>query len=106
MAAFVPRHPHGQYSRRGGANRLEEVIGAAAAAGMPAMALTDHGNMFGAIQFYNLARKAGVKPILGIEAYVAQGSRLDRTPGKGSSNHLVLLLPLPGVRSRPPPPAT
>ncbi len=58
---------------------------------MPAMALTDHGNMFGAIQFYNLARKAGVKPILGIEAYVAQGNRFDRTPGRGGSNHLVLL---------------
>jgi DNA polymerase-3 subunit alpha len=91
MADFVHLHLHSQYSLLDGANRLDEVIGAAAAAGMPAMALTDHGNMFGAIQFYNLARKAGVKPILGIEAYVAQGNRLDRTPGKGGSNHLVLL---------------
>jgi len=91
MADFVHLHLHSQYSLLDGANRLDEVIGAAAAAGMPAMALTDHGNMFGAIQFYNQARKAGVKPILGIEAYVAQGSRLDRTPGKGGSNHLVLL---------------
>src|ERR1700730_5961837 len=91
MADFVHLHLHSQFSLLDGANRLEELIGAAAAAGMPAMALSDHGNMFGAIQFYNLARKAGVKPILGIEAYVAQGSRLDRTPGKGSSNHLVLL---------------
>jgi DNA polymerase III subunit alpha len=91
MADFVHLHLHSQFSLLDGANRLEDVIGAAAAAGMPAMALTDHGNMFGAIQFYNLARKAGVKPILGIEAYVAQGNRLDRTAGKGSSNHLVLL---------------
>ncbi len=91
MADFVHLHLHSQYSLLDGANRLDDVIGAAAAAGMPAMALTDHGNMFGAIQFYNLARKAGVKPILGIEAYVAQGNRLDRTPGKGGSNHLVLL---------------
>ena len=91
MADFVHLHLHSQYSLLDGANRLDEVIGAAARVGMPAMALTDHGNMFGAIQFYNLARKAGVKPILGIEAYVAQGNRFDRTPGKGGSNHLVLL---------------
>src|SRR5579863_7572764 len=91
MADFVHLHLHSQFSLLDGANRLDEVIGAAAAAGMPAMALTDHGNMFGAIQFYNLARKAGIKPLLGIEAYVAQGSRFDRTPGRGSSNHLVLL---------------
>ena len=56
MADFVHLHLHSQYSLLDGANRLDEVIGAAAAAGMPAMALTDHGNMFGAIQFYNLAR--------------------------------------------------
>src|ERR1700740_3268155 len=91
MAGFVHLHLHSKFSLLDGPNRLEDVIGAAASAGMPAMALTDHGNMFGAIQFYNLARKAGVKPILGIEAYVAQGHRLDRTPGKGGGNHLVLL---------------
>ncbi len=91
MADFVHLHLHSQFSLLDGANRLDDVIGAAAAAGMPAMALTDHGNMFGAIQFYNQARKAGVKPIIGIEAYVAQGNRFDRTPGKGGSNHLVLL---------------
>ncbi len=91
MSDFVHLHLHSQYSLLDGANRLDEVIGAAASAGMPAMALTDHGNMFGAIQFYNGARKAGVKPIIGMEAYVSQGSCLDRTPGKGSSNHLVLL---------------
>jgi DNA polymerase III subunit alpha len=91
MADFVHLHLHSQFSLLDGANRLDEVVTAAAQAGMPAMALTDHGNMFGAIQFYDLARKAGVKPILGIEAYVAQGNRLDRTPGKGGSNHLVLL---------------
>jgi DNA polymerase-3 subunit alpha len=50
---------------------------------MPAMALTDHGNMFGAIEFYNRARAAGVKPIIGMEAYVASGSRLERNVGRG-----------------------
>ncbi|HET7510866.1 MAG TPA: DNA polymerase III subunit alpha, partial [Solirubrobacterales bacterium] len=91
MADFVHLHLHSQYSLLDGANRLDDVIAAAKAAGMPAMALTDHGNMFGAIEFYNRARAAGVKPIVGVEAYVAQGDHRDRTPGKGSSNHLVLL---------------
>src|SRR5436305_3044076 len=91
MADFVHLHLHSQYSLLDGANRLDDVIAAAKAAGMPAMALTDHGNMFGAIEFYNRARAAGLKPIVGVEAYVAQGDHRDRTPGKGSSNHLVLL---------------
>ncbi|HVT57866.1 MAG TPA: DNA polymerase III subunit alpha [Thermoanaerobaculia bacterium] len=91
MSDFVHLHLHSQYSLLDGANRLDDVIAAAAEAGMPAMALTDHGNMFGAIDFYNKAKKAGVKPILGIEAYVAQGSRLDRNPQRAGSNHLVLL---------------
>ncbi len=90
MSQFVHLHLHSQYSLLDGANRLDDVIAAAAAAGMPAMALTDHGNLFGAIEFYERARAAGVKPIVGIEAYVAQGSRLERV-GKGGRNHLVLL---------------
>ena len=91
MSDFVHLHLHSQYSLLDGANRLDDVIAAAKEAGMPAMALTDHGNMFGAIEFYNRARAAGIKPILGVEAYVAQGDLRDRTPGRGSSNHLVLL---------------
>ncbi len=91
MSDFVHLHLHSQFSLLDGANRLDDVIKAAVEAGMPAIALTDHGNMFGAIELYNKARAAGIKPILGMEAYVAQGSRLDRTPGRGSSNHLVLL---------------
>src|SRR6202035_28036 len=91
MSDFVHLHLHSQYSLLDGANRLDDVIAAAAAAGMPALALTDHGNLFGAIEFYDRARAAGVKPILGIEAYVAQGSRLERLPNRGSSTHLVLL---------------
>src|SRR3954467_7154155 len=91
MSDFVHLHLHSQFSLLDGANRLDDVIKAAGEAGMPAVALTDHGNMFGAIEVYNKARAAGIKPIVGMEAYVAQGSRLDRTPGRGSSNHLVLL---------------
>ena len=88
---FVHLHLHSQYSLLDGANRLDDVIGTAVTMGMPAVALTDHGNMFGAIEFYTRCKAAGIKPVVGVEAYVAQGSRLDRTPGKGSSNHLVLL---------------
>lgn len=91
MADFVHLHLHSQYSLLDGANRLDDVIQAAAAAGMPAISLTDHGNLFGAIEFYDKATKAGIKPIIGIEAYVAQGSLTDRNPARGSSNHLVLL---------------
>ena len=91
MSDFVHLHLHSQYSLLDGANRLDDVLNTVAAMGMPAVALTDHGNMFGAIEFYTRAKEKGIKPIVGVEAYVAQGSRLDRTPGRGSSNHLVLL---------------
>jgi DNA polymerase-3 subunit alpha len=92
MADFVHLHLHSQFSLLDGANRLPDVIAAVKEAGMPAVALTDHGNMFGAIELYNTARAAGIKPIVGMEAYVAQGSHTERTPGRGSgSNHLVLL---------------
>src|SRR5690606_13401891 len=88
---FAHLHLHSQYSLLDGANRLDDVIAAARSAGMPALALTDHGNLFGAIEFHDRARKAGIRPILGIEAYVAQGSHTERDPQRGSSNHLVLL---------------
>jgi DNA polymerase-3 subunit alpha len=91
MSDFAHLHLHSQYSLLDGANRLDDVLERAKAAGMPAVALTDHGNMFGAMEFYKRARKIGVKPILGIEAYVAQGSRRDRDAARRSNNHLVLL---------------
>jgi len=89
--SFAHLHLHSQYSLLDGANRLDDVLAAAKDAGMPALALTDHGNLFGAIEFHDRARRAGIKPILGIEAYVAQGSHRERDPQRGSSNHLVLL---------------
>ena len=93
MAEFVHLHLHSQYSLLDGANRLDDVIAAAKASGQPALALTDHGNLFGAFEFYSAARKHGVKPILGIEAYVAPGDRRDRTHtgGQDGGFHLVLL---------------
>ncbi|MGH9465066.1 MAG: DNA polymerase III subunit alpha, partial [Thermoanaerobaculia bacterium] len=92
MPPFVHLHLHSEYSMLDGANRLHDVLDGAKSAGMPAMALTDHGNLFGAIEFYNAASKAGIQPILGIEAYVAPGRYSDRDPGQRAANHLVLLV--------------
>ncbi len=89
---FVHLHVHTHYSLLDGANRIDELIAKAKAMGQPAVAITDHGNMFGAIEFYQAAVAAGVKPILGMESYLAPGGRHDReTRGKGSRYHLLLL---------------
>ncbi|MFZ2411347.1 MAG: DNA polymerase III subunit alpha, partial [Candidatus Methanoperedens sp.] len=90
---FVHLHLHTSYSLLDGACRVEQVISTAAGNNMPAVAITDHGVMYGIIDFYKTARNAGVKPILGCEAYVAQGSLSDRKTdgGKAPIHHLVLL---------------
>jgi len=91
---FVHLHTHSQYSLLDGACRLNEVIELAKSYKMPALAITDHGNMFGAIEFYKKATRAGIKPIIGIEAYVAAGSRFDKKPSSvypDGGFHLVLL---------------
>ena len=93
-AGFVHLHNHSEYSLLDGACRLDRLVERVKNLGMPALALTDHGNLFGAVEFYEKARAAGLKPILGCEVYVAHGSRLDRTrsaDGKGAYDHLVLL---------------
>ncbi len=81
MAAdsFVHLHTHTEYSMLDGAARVKDLFTEAARMGMPALAMTDHGNMFGAFDFYKQGKAAGVKPIIGIEAYLAPGSRFDRT---------------------------
>ena len=88
-APFVHLHNHSQFSLLDGACQLDKLIKHAAAMDMPAVALTDHGNMFGAVHFYEKAKKAGIKPIIGCEAYVAESSHTDRT--KKTAYHLVLL---------------
>lgn len=91
---FVHLHTHSQYSLLDGACRLDNVIAKAKEYKMPALAITDHGNMFGAIEFYKKATRAGIKPIIGCEAYVAGGSRLDKKPSQEHPDggyHLVLL---------------
>ena len=88
-ADFVHLHNHSDYSLLDGASPIPGMVARAAELGMPALALTDHGAMFGAIEFYLEARKAGVKPILGMEAYVSRTARGDRS--RPSAHHLVLL---------------
>ncbi len=91
---FVHLHTHSEYSLLDGLSRLSDLVARAKALEMPALALTDHGALYGAIDFYTLCRDAGIKPIVGIETYVARKSRLDRdarSEGHGKPFHLVLL---------------
>ncbi|MCG6550952.1 MAG: DNA polymerase III subunit alpha [Candidatus Magnetominusculus sp. LBB02] len=90
---YVSLHLHTEYSLLDGAVRIDELVQKAVEFKMPAVAITDHGNLFGAIEFYKKCIDAGIKPIIGCEVYVAQGSRLDRgnNNGKGSYFHLILL---------------
>ena len=78
MSSFVHLHVHSEYSLLDGVARIPELVDRARELGMPAVALTDHGNLFGAIEFYKAATEAGIKPILGMEAYVALTHRNDR----------------------------
>lgn len=87
---YVHLHVHTQYSLLDGACRVSELIKKAAEYKMPALGMTDHGNLFGAITFYETAKKYGVKPIIGCEAYLAPLSRFDRSPQQGGASHLVL----------------
>ncbi len=92
--SFVHLHCHSEYSLLDGANRIDDLIKRAQLYEMPALAITDHGNMHAAWEFQEKARKAGVKPILGMEAYVAPGDRRTRgrpAPGVKPYYHLVLL---------------
>jgi DNA polymerase-3 subunit alpha len=88
---FVHLHNHSDYSLLDGASRVDRLVDRAVALGMPAMAITDHGNLFGAIEFYNTAHKKGLKPIIGCEIYVAKESRHKKSGGSDQSNHLILL---------------
>jgi DNA polymerase-3 subunit alpha len=93
VSEFVHLHLHTEYSLLDGACHIDELVEQATKMGMKSMALTDHGNMFGAVNFHDACRDAGVKPILGCEIYVAPGSRLkkSRAPGEEIYSHLTLL---------------
>ncbi len=95
---FVPLHLHTEYSLLDGAIKIDELIDQAVQYKMPAVAVTDHGNIFGAVEFYRKAVKAGIKPIIGCEIYVAPGSRFDKAKVNLDENlpeeaafHLILL---------------
>src|SRR5499427_6082869 len=94
---FVHLHLHSQYSLLDGANRLPELCKRVSELSMPAVAVTDHGNMFGAFAFYHEALKHGVRPIVGVEAYIAPADRRDREAqaasesGEGYAYHLTIL---------------
>ena len=96
--SFAHLHVHTKYSLLDGANKTEALIARVKAAGMPAVAITDHGNMFGAVEFYKNASSEGIKPILGCEMYVAPKSRKDKRNGRaddyeaGCNHHLILLV--------------
>ena len=91
---FVHLHNHSDHSLLDGAQTVQTVVDTVSDLGMEAVALTEHGNLFSAISFYNTAKKGGLSPIIGCEAYVAQGNRFDKTPrrdGGWGNNHLVIL---------------
>src|SRR5215468_2311804 len=93
---FVHLHLHTDHSLLDGAIKIEPLARRAAELKMPAVAITDHGNLYGALSFYHKMRDAGVRPIIGIEAYIARNSRHDRgaeklDPGDRATNHIVLL---------------
>lgn len=103
---FVHLHLHTQYSLLDGANKIKNLMPQVQSYGMPAVAMTDHGNMFGAIEFYRTAAQHGIKPIIGCEMYLAPKSRTDRSPVRaddyegGGNFHLILLaMNLEGYRN-------
>ncbi|HBE73053.1 MAG TPA: DNA polymerase III subunit alpha [candidate division Zixibacteria bacterium] len=90
---FVHLHVHTEYSILDGLATVDELVRKAKECGMPSLAVTDHGNMFGALDFYTRCRAQGIKPVIGCEVYIAPKSRLDKQGGEGdeTSFHLVLL---------------
>ena len=92
MSKFVHLHIHSEFSLLDGANRIKDIPKRAKELGMDSIAITDHGVMYGVIDFYNACKEEGVKPIIGCEVYVAPRSRFDKEPGIDNKyNHLILL---------------
>src|SRR4051812_26875064 len=93
--SFVHLHVHTHYSMLDGACKIGALVGRAKELGMPAISITDHGVMYGAIEFYNECKKQGIKPIVGVEAYMAPGDRRDKSTPSGNAGeaayHLLLL---------------
>ncbi|MBP8960027.1 MAG: PHP domain-containing protein, partial [Bacteroidales bacterium] len=92
MAPFTHLHLHTQYSILDGASSITTIVDRAKSLGMEALAITDHGNMFGAKEFHNYATKKGLKPIIGCEIYVAKGRMEDKTGKEDRSGDYLILL--------------
>ncbi len=89
---FIHLHTHSHYSLLDGLSKIPDMVKTAKKNGMNALAITDHGNMYGAIELYKEAQKAGIKPIIGVEAYIAERGRADKEPGVDNKRyHLTLL---------------
>jgi DNA polymerase-3 subunit alpha len=89
---FIHLHTHSHYSLLDGLSKIDDMVALAKKYEMPALGLTDHGNLYGAIEFYKTCKSHGIKPIIGVEAYIANGSRLSKTPGVDNERyHLTLL---------------
>src|SRR4030042_425035 len=91
MVMFTHLHVHTEYSLLDGMCRIPRLLSRAKELGMDSLAITDHGVMYGAIEFYLAAKEAGIKPIIGCEVYLAPNSRLRRSASDKSNYHLVLL---------------
>src|SRR3989344_2127584 len=90
--SFVHLHTHSHYSLLDGLSKVKDLVKEAVRMEMPALAITDHGNMYGAIEFYKEAQKAGIKPIIGLEGYVAARSLHDKEPGIDERRYHITLL--------------
>ena len=88
---FVHLHIHTEYSLLDGACRIDQLMDRVKECGQNAVAITDHGVMYGCVQFYKAAQKAGIKPIIGCEVYVATRTRFDKVNKIDGNNHLILL---------------
>lgn len=90
--SYVHLHTHSHYSLLDGMSKIPDLVKKAKEFGMPALALTDHGVMYGAIEFYKACKAVGIKPIIGVEAYIAERTRFDKEPGIDNRRyHLTLL---------------
>lgn len=90
--SFVHLHTHSHYSLLDGLAKIPELVKRAKEYGMPALAITDHGNLYGAIEFYKQAAKTGIKPIIGVEGYVARGSMHEKRSGVDDQRYHIILL--------------
>src|SRR5262245_8870442 len=92
MPRFIHLHTHSHYSLLAALPKVEDLVKAAKADGAPALALTDNGNLYGAIEFYKECKKAGVKPIIGVDFYVSPRSRTEKQSGIDSRRTRLILL--------------